>query len=86
MERDFRKCYITNKCNKRSEQQWVKNTTDISMSDRTTDSCDQPEGNYCEGSNLINKFSLSHDTKKILSQNIMTHNNTNNIWTKVEVL
>ena len=24
--------------------------------------------------------------KKILSQNIMTHNNMNNIWTKMEVL
>jgi len=55
METDFRKCYITNKCNKGSVQHCVKNTGDISMSDRTTDSCDQPEGNYCEGSNLINK-------------------------------
>jgi len=55
MERDFRKRYITNKSNKGSVQHWVKNTADISMSDRTTDSCDQPEGNYCEGSNLIKK-------------------------------
>lgn len=49
MERDFRKCYIRSKCNKGSVQHSVKKSTgDISISDRTTDSCVQPEGNYCE--------------------------------------
>jgi len=30
-------------------QQRVQNTGDITMSDRTTDSYVQPEGNHCDG-------------------------------------